>query len=58
LLSDGFMRRHHEAATTAIVEAIAMVIPVAGGLWARLITLRKTAPPPEKPPEACHERHS
>jgi hypothetical protein len=42
------MRRHHEAAASAIVSALTMVIPVAGGLWARLVTLRKIAPPPEK----------
>jgi hypothetical protein len=51
------MRRHHEAATTAIVSALAMVIPVAGGLWARLVMLRKAAPPSEKPSEAGDERH-
>jgi hypothetical protein len=51
------MRRHHEQATTAIVEALAMVLPVAGGLWARLVALRKT-PSPEKPSEASHERQS
>jgi hypothetical protein len=52
------MRRHHEAATNAIVSALAMVIPVAGGLWARLVTLRKTAPPSEKPSEAGNERQA
>jgi hypothetical protein len=50
------VRRHHEQAATTIVEAIAMVLPVAGGLWARLIALRKGAPPPEKASEAGHER--
>jgi hypothetical protein len=50
------MRRHHEQAATAIVEALAMVLPVAGGLWARLVALRKTTTPPEKVSEADHER--
>jgi hypothetical protein len=49
------MRRHHEAAS-AIVTALAMVIPVAGGLWARLVSLRASETPPEKPAEAAHER--
>jgi hypothetical protein len=52
----GLMRRHHEATTTTIVSALAMVIPVAGGLWARVISLRKTAAPSEKPAEASDER--
>ena len=34
--------------TVLVVSALTMVIPVAGGLWARLVTLRKIAPPPEK----------
>ncbi|HEX8027632.1 MAG TPA: hypothetical protein VF491_04175 [Vicinamibacterales bacterium] len=50
------MRRHHETAMSAIVATVAMVIPVAGGLWARVISLRKSATPPEKPAEAGDER--
>jgi hypothetical protein len=50
------MRRHHDATASAIVSALAMVIPVAGGLWARLVSLRAAKTPPEKPTEAAHER--
>jgi hypothetical protein len=50
------MRRHHETAASALVSALVMVLPMAGGLWARLISLQKIAPPPEKPSEAGHER--
>ena len=52
------MRRHHEPAATAIVEALVMVLPVAGGLWARLVALKKAPAPPEEPPEAGHERQA
>jgi hypothetical protein len=47
------MRRHHET-TSAIVSALVMVIPVAGGLWARFVALQKAASP--IPPEANHEQ--
>jgi hypothetical protein len=40
------MRRHHEGVTSAIVPAIAMLVPVAGVIWARLISIRGTPPPP------------
>ena len=52
------MRSHHEAATSAIVSALAMVIPVAGALWARAISLRPTASPAKKATEAGHEREA
>jgi len=50
------MRRHHEAAASAIVSAVVMVLPVAGGLWARLVSLRAAQTPPKKLAEAAHER--
>jgi hypothetical protein len=40
------MRRHHEGAAT-IVPALVMLLPVAGVLWARLISIRGTSPPPQ-----------
>jgi hypothetical protein len=49
------MRRHHETAASVLVSALVMALPVAGGLWARLITLRKITPPSEKSSEAGHE---
>jgi hypothetical protein len=49
------MRRHHET-TSAIVSALVMVIPVAGGLWARFVALQKSASATAKPSEAGHER--
>ena len=49
------MRGHHEA-TSAIVSALAMVIPVAGALWARAISLQP--PPAKKSTEAGHERET
>jgi hypothetical protein len=52
------MRAHHEAATSAIVSALAMVIPVAGALWARALSLQRGAPPAKKPTEAGHEREA
>jgi hypothetical protein len=43
------MRRHHEAQTAlAIVPALSMLIPVAGVLWARVISLRPGGSRPEK----------
>ena len=56
LLCRVIVRRHHEAAATALVSALAMVIPVAGGLWARLVSIRAGTQPPEKPAEADHDR--
>jgi hypothetical protein len=50
------MRSHHEAATSAIVSALAMVIPVAGALWARAISLQRTTPPAKPCREEAHER--
>jgi hypothetical protein len=52
------MRSHHEAATSAIVSALAMVIPVAGALWARAVSLQRTTPPAKQSPEAGHEREA
>jgi hypothetical protein len=52
------MRRHHEAAAAAIVSALAMVIPVAGALWARAVSLQRTPPPANHSPEAGHEQES
>jgi hypothetical protein len=51
------MRGHHEAAASAIVSALAMVIPVAGALWARAILLQPDTPPAKKKStEAGHDR--
>ncbi|HEX4913176.1 MAG TPA: hypothetical protein VFV51_04420 [Vicinamibacterales bacterium] len=52
------MRRHHEAAASAIVSALAMVIPVAGVLWARALSLQRGAPPVKNPREAADEREA
>jgi hypothetical protein len=52
------MRGHHEAAASAIVSALAMVIPVAGALWARAMSLQPHAPPAKKATEAGHEREA
>jgi hypothetical protein len=52
------MRRHHEAAASAIVTALVMVIPVAGGLWARWTSLQRSVAAPEKAAEADHEREA
>jgi len=52
------MRAHHEAATSAIVSALAMVIPVAGALWARAIALQRSVPPAKKTTEAGHGREA
>ena len=52
------MRAHHEAATSAIVTALAMVIPVAGALWARATALQRSVPPAKKPTEAGHGREA
>jgi hypothetical protein len=52
------MRRHHEAAASAIVTALVMVIPVAGGLWARWTSLQRPVAAPEKAAEADHERET
>jgi hypothetical protein len=40
------MRQHHESVTAAIVPAIAMLVPMAGVIIARLISIRGTPPPP------------
>lgn len=58
LLRAGFVRRHHEAAASAIVSALAMVIPVAGVLWARALSLQRGAPPVKNPREAADEREA
>jgi hypothetical protein len=50
------MRAHHEAATSAIVSALAMVIPVASALWARATALQRGAPPAKTTREAGDER--
>ena len=50
------MRAHHEAATPAIVSALAMVIPVAGALWARALALQRRLPPAKKMTEAGDDR--
>jgi hypothetical protein len=52
------MRSHHEATTSAIVSALAMVIPVAGVLWARAISLKPTAPAAKPSREDGHERQA
>jgi hypothetical protein len=52
------MRRHHEAATSAIVAALAMAIPVAGGLWARWTSLQRPPAKPVKPAEGSHEQEA
>ena len=52
------MRAHHEAATSAIASALAMVIPVAGALWARAVALQRSVPPAKKTTEAGHEREA
>lgn len=51
------MRAHHEAATS-IVSVLAMVIPVAGALWARATALQRSVPPAKKTTEAGHEREA
>jgi hypothetical protein len=58
LLWQPSMRRHHEAAASAIVTALVMVIPVAGGLWARWTSLQRSVAAPEKAAEADHEREA
>lgn len=52
------MRTHHEAATSAIVSALAMVIPVAGALWARVTALQRSGPPAKATREAGDEREA
>jgi hypothetical protein len=52
------MRSHHEAATSVIVSALAMVIPVAGALWARAVSLRRPASPAKPSREDGHERQA
>jgi hypothetical protein len=43
------MRTHHEAQTAqAILPALSMLVPVAGVLWARVISLRPACGRPEK----------
>jgi hypothetical protein len=42
------MRRHHEALTAAILPAISMLIPAAGVLWTRWLSIRASSTPPEK----------
>ena len=43
------MRAHHEAQTAqTILPALSMLIPVAGVLWARVISLRPPGGRPEK----------
>jgi hypothetical protein len=58
LLWAAIVRRHHEAAASAIVSALAMVIPVAGVLWARAVSLQRGAPPATRPREAADEREA
>jgi hypothetical protein len=58
LLTRESVRSHHEVATSAIVSALAMVIPVAGALWARAVSLQRGAPPARKPTEAGDEREA
>ncbi|HET9703169.1 MAG TPA: hypothetical protein VFP85_03985 [Vicinamibacterales bacterium] len=40
------MRRHHESVTSAIVPALAMLVPTAGVIVARLISILGAPPPP------------
>ena len=42
------MRRHHEAVTSAILPALSMLIPAAGVLWARWLSIRATTAPTQK----------